>query len=148
MISVRLPPDLKKEVLHISIGVLIGLTITVGVFALLGRFEWRVLFGALLGGACAIGNFYYLARSVQRSLDNADRARHIMQSSYSLRLLIDVAALVVAFVFDEIFHWLPVVIGLLLPRLTIFVMQLLGIYNPDELSGDHSDTPKGSDDTL
>lgn len=144
----KLPPDLKKDFIYISLGVVAGLAITVGIFALVGRFEWRVLFGALLGGACAIGNFFYLARSVQRALNHGERAKHIMQSSYTVRMLLSVAVMILAFVCKDVFHWLPVIIALLLPRLVIFILQLLGVYNPDAMPDAEADKSEGSDAAL
>ena len=93
---------------------------------------WTIPAGALLGAAAAIGNFYYLCRSVQRAAAADEMtARLVMRSSYSRRMLITVATMAVGFVAPW-FHWLATLIPFLLPRLTILVMQLTGRYKPDE----------------
>lgn len=101
-------------------------------FALLGRFTWQVLSGALLGGAAAVFNFYYLCRSVQRAAASDETtARLVMRSSYSRRMLLTVAVLAAGFI-APCFHWLATLIPLLLPRLTILVLQITGAYRPDK----------------
>ncbi len=112
----------------------------VGTFAAVGRFDWTVLTGALLGGAAAIGNFYYLCRSVQRAAASDEMtARLVMRASYSRRMFLMAAVLAVGFLAPWS-HWLATMIPLLLPRLTILVMQLTGLYKPDVR--DQSPDPK------
>ncbi len=128
----KLQPASKRELKHISIGVLTGSVLMLAVFALIGQFRLSVLWGALLGDAAAVGNFYYLCRSVQRAAAADElKARLIMRASYSGRMLISAAALALGLLFQELFHWVAILIPLLLPRATILVMQLTGMYRPD-----------------
>ena len=55
----------------------------------------------------------------------------VMHSSYALRMLIAAVALILG-VALPVFHWVAVVIPLLLPRLTILIMQITGVYKPDK----------------
>ena len=128
----HLQPATRREIKRISTGVLLGSALMVAVFAVLGRFTWPVLWGALLGDAVAIGNFVFLGISVQKAAAaEALRGRQIMQFTYSLRMLIVVAAFALSMAV-EVFYWLAVLIPLLLPRITILVLQITGAYKPDK----------------
>lgn len=127
-----LQPATRREIKRISTGVLLGSALMVAVFAVLGRFSWPVLWGALLGDAVAIGNFVFLGISVQKAAAAESlRARQIMQFTYSLRMLIVVAALALSMAV-KVFYWLTVLIPLLLPRITILVLQITGAYKPEK----------------
>lgn len=124
-------PSARKEIKRISAGVLIGSALMVAVFAIVGKFTWNVVWGALLGDAVAIGNFMYLCLSVQKAAAGDEiKARLVMRTSYTLRMLVVVAALALGMAVNT-FHWLAVIIPLLLPRITIYVLQLTGAYRPD-----------------
>lgn len=147
----KLQPASRRELKHISLGVGIGSAVMVAVFAVLWKLGvklpssslfgektagpagfWTVPAGALLGAAAAIGNFYYLCRSVQRAAAADEMtARLIMRSSYSRRMLITVAVMAAGFAAPW-FHWLATLIPFLLPRLTILGMQLTGRYKPEK----------------
>ena len=128
----HLQPATRREIKRISTGVLLGSALMVAVFAVLGRFSWPVLWGALLGVAVAIGNFVFLGISVQEAAAaEALRGPQITQFTYSLRMLIVVAAFALSMAV-EVFYWLAVLIPLLLPRITILVLQIIGAYKPDK----------------
>lgn len=121
----------KRELKRISAGVAVGCALMLLVFFLIGKFQWSVLFGALLGGAVAVGNFLYLALSVQKAAAGDEtQARLTMRSSYTVRMLVTVAAVILGVTLD-CFSWVAVVIALLLPRLTILVLQITGAYRPE-----------------
>ena len=127
----HLQPATRREIKRISTGVLLGSALMVAVFAVLDRFSWPVLWGALLGDAVAIGNFVFLGISVQKAAAGDEiKARLVMRTSYTMRMLVAIAALAVGMAVDT-FHWLAVIIPLLLPRITILVLQLTGAYRPD-----------------
>ena len=64
-----------------------------------------------------------------------------MQLSYTLRMLLTLAVLLVGFSVPW-FYWLSTVLPLLFPRLTIFAMQLLGLYEPER--PERGDGPDGA----
>ncbi len=128
----KLQPASKRELRRISVGVIAGSAVMLGIMAVCGRFAWAAVWGALLGAAVAIGNFCYLAVSVQKAAAaEADRARLIMRSSYTARMLITLAAVGLGLALD-VLDWLAVLIPILLPRATILVLQLTGAYRPDK----------------
>lgn len=131
----KLAPSIKKETGHITLGVLAGDAVMLAVFALLKRLDTTVWLGTLLGSAGAIGNFLLMALNLQKAMNNADRAKFLVQKSYTLRMLGMVAVMIVGFV-APCFHIVAVVIPFLLPSITIKMMQLLGMYRSEEKGGE------------
>ena len=76
----HLQPATRREIKRVSIGVLLGSALMVAVFAVLGRFTWPVLWGALLGDAVAIGNFVFLGISVQKAAARSEEHTSELQS--------------------------------------------------------------------
>lgn len=130
----KISPSILKETKHIALGVLLGDVIMLAVFALLKKLDYTVLAGAALGSAAAIGNFLFMGMAVQRALDDPERTKVIIQRSYTKRMLAMVAVMIVGFAVPW-FHVVAVVIPFLLPRVTIYAMQLLGLYRPEKKEG-------------
>ena len=131
----KLAPSIKKETGHIAVGVLTGAVVMLIVFALLKRLDYTVVLGAVLGSAAAIGNFLLMAVNLQKAMDDPDRAKLLVQKSYTQRMLGMVVVMIIGFA-APCFHVVAVVIPFLLPSVTIKVMQLLGMYNPKEKGGE------------
>jgi len=124
-----------KETGHIAVGVLAGSLIMILVFWFLKRLDSTVWLGALLGSVAAVGNFFWMGLSVQKALKQPEKAKAMVQRSYTVRMLCLVAVLIFGFR-APYFHVIAVVVPLLLPRVTIYAMQLLGMYRPNEKEGD------------
>lgn len=120
----------KKETLHIALGTLALCAVMLVCFALAGQFSWQALAGTLLGGGWAALNFFLLGISVQQAAAKSDKAKNIMQFSYSLRMLATALVLIAGFALP-VFHWLAVLLPQLFPRITILILQLTGHYKPD-----------------
>lgn len=65
----------------------------IGVFALLGYFDYKVILGGVLGGVLAIGNFFFMAIASDAAADKAmeqdvKAGKSAMKVSYRLRLLV------------------------------------------------------------
>ncbi len=132
----KLSPAIIKETRHIAIGVLIGDAIMIAVFALLKRLDYTVFLGTALGTVAVIVNFLLLGIRAQRAMEDPDRARVIIQRSYTFRMLLMVAVLAVG-VAAPCFHTVAVVIPFLLQNVTVFVMQL-----PEMLGGGKKEAGK------
>lgn len=139
----------RRETAHIALGVLAFSAVMNFVFLLLGRWDITVLWGNLLGGGFAVLNFFLLGLSIQKLAAAADekRGRAALQLSYSTRMLatVLVAALAVAL---PCFCWPAAVIPLFFPRLTIFAMQLMGMYKPEKAKTPEAENPKGGDEPV
>lgn len=82
-----------KETAIVAVGELICCAVMVGVFALLGRFDLKVLWGALLGGTLTVGNFFFMAVGTSLAADKAQEqnvsgGKNVIRSSMLLRYLV------------------------------------------------------------
>lgn len=129
----KIAPAVKKETGHIALGTAVGVVIMLVVFAVLGDFSAGVAVSGILGGAVAVGNFFLLGLTVQKAANGQpeDRARKWMQFSYNMRMLVMVVWLIVALAVP-FFNWVAALIPLLMPRLTIGVMQATGMYHKEQ----------------
>ena len=63
------------DILFLAAGELLVSLVTVAVFCLVGRYDWRVLTGALAGSAVMVANFAILSVSVARAVDRVMAGR-------------------------------------------------------------------------
>ena len=129
----KIAPAVKKETGHIALGTAVGVAVMLVVFAVLGYFSAGVAVSGILGGAIAVGNFFLLGLTVQKVADGQqeDRARKWMQFSYNMRMLLMVVWLIAALAVP-FFNWVAALVPLLMPRLTIGVMQATGMYHKEK----------------
>ncbi len=134
----------RRETGHIALGVLAFSAVMHLVFLVIGRWELGVLWGNLLGGGFAVGNFFLLGLTVQSIANDTDqkRAKLKLQGSYTGRMLLMLLVVVLAVKLPFIV-WPAAVIPLLFPRLTILAMQLMGVYKPEKKT-----LGKGDDETA
>lgn len=94
--------DSRKYVLTQSAivlaGELIGSALMVGVFALIGKYDASVLWGAVIGAALASANFFVMAVCVNVAADRAEAqnvkgGQSLIQISYFARLIVLFAVL-------------------------------------------------------
>jgi len=120
----------KQETLNIAKGLLICSAITMLVYFVVGQFTLAVLLGSLYGCAISLLNFFLMGLTVQNITKTEDEkmAKKKMQFSYSMRqlgLLLLVGLGMYISVEYEIFHWLPILISLIYPRLIIGVITII-----------------------
>lgn len=146
----NIQPAVKQETKKIAIGV-IGLSaLMLLVFLLLGYWDYRVILGALLGAAAAIGNFFMMAMAVQRAAEKMNgvqaasdpeeadpeseeekllaqktkQAKRSMQLSYYGRMLLIIAVAAIA-IYVPCFNPLAALLPLLFPQLVVFLFQFI-----------------------
>lgn len=130
MKSLQLDPVVKKELRFMAIALLICTVLVQAVFFLLSfffenvRWDYTVAAGGVLGYCLAQLNFFLMCLAVQRSVSDPDpqHAQLAMKASYTRRMLLILAVMIVSFVVDAI-HWLPVVAAVFYPTIVIFVRQ-------------------------
>ena len=120
-----------KETGHIAIGVLLGDVLMCAVFAIVHKFDYTVVLGALLGTAIAVANFFLLGVTLQKAVGMKEYASKYVRQSYSLRMFFCFAGVAVS-VFAPCFHPIAAIIPLLMPQLVIYAMRALGLYKPDK----------------
>lgn len=115
-----------KETRYLSIAVALCSIVMQIIFLVLGKYDYTVFLGSLLGGVAAILNFFCMGLAVQKAtaMEEPAAAKKRMQASYNMRYLALGAVVVVAAV-TPYFHWVPVVLSLAFPRLWFLVMPLI-----------------------
>lgn len=127
-----------REITVLILGELLVSLIIVGVYAVLNKFSYAVVAGALLGSAVTVFNFVWLSVSVNRAIDKAMAGRkqgemseeeaeafaaenrvavqRAAQSSYLLRQILMLGVLVGAFLLDGWFDVIATLVPLLMFR--------------------------------
>lgn len=95
-----------RQTALLSLGELICIGAMIGIFALLGHFDYTVVLGGVLGGLLAVGNFFFMAIASDAAADRAvnqdvKSGKSFMKISYRMRLLI---IAVLLFVFAKSGH--------------------------------------------
>lgn len=130
----------KGFMLPIIAGLAIMELITIAVFAVIGRFDLRVVWGALWGSAVMIIYYLLLARAVTKAAaGDPEDAKKRIQASYSARMLLLIllmgAGLYLATSL-ELINWIPMLLAVIFPRISIAVWQLISntkkMYKEDE----------------
>ena len=120
----KIDPTVLKETVYIAAMVFIFSLALQSVFLIIGKWDYTVLTGNLLGFVAAVGNFFLMGLSVQASLGKEEKdAKNLMKVSQSLRLLfIFVIALIGYLV--PVFNTIAVLIPLLFPRIAVALRPL------------------------
>ena len=79
----------RKFVINRTLTILCGQVVCVaamcGLFALIGKFDWRVLLGGIVGGLISVFNFFFLAISADKAADQAV-AQNVKGGTTTIRL--------------------------------------------------------------
>ncbi|MBQ1257441.1 MAG: ATP synthase subunit I [Clostridia bacterium] len=80
----------KRETLAIAVGEMLLVGVMILVFAVLGRFDWTVLVGGVVGGCLTVLNFYIMALNAVSASDKAMKndvtgGKSLMHFSYIAR---------------------------------------------------------------
>lgn len=101
-----------RDILPVMLGELLLTGIMLGVYALIGRFSAKVLWGALLGAGAVLLNFsvmiFALLRAEKRG--SPEKGQLYVKATYALRMLLLAAVLILALktkVFDPLATALP-----------------------------------------
>lgn len=82
-----------RETAFLAIGELICTAAMVGIFALLGYFDYKVVLGGVFGCLITVGNFFLMAVLSNAAADRAaeqqvKEGKTMVKSSYGMRLLV------------------------------------------------------------
>ncbi|MBR6484005.1 MAG: hypothetical protein IKT14_03205 [Clostridiales bacterium] len=114
-------PVVKRETIYIASFVIVLSMLMEAVFLIIGKWDYTVLLGNLLGAAAAVGNFFFMGITIQKSLQKSDEERSsFIKLSYTYRTLAIIAAALVGFL-CPVFNGFAVVIPLFFPRIAIFL---------------------------
>lgn len=82
-----------RETALLAIAELVCIAAMIGVFALLGYLNYKVILGGLIGGILAVGNFFFMAITSNAAADRAmeqevEQGKKAVKASYGLRMLV------------------------------------------------------------
>ena len=136
----KVDPTVKKETGYAAAWVGALSLVMEAVFLLLGRWDFSVLLGNLIGAAAAVGNYLLMGMTVEKAVSGpADRAALRIRTSMTARLLgpAAICALAVGLLKSNVYATL---LPLLFPRIGIAFRPLV-----DRLRGKKETAPEGSD---
>lgn len=116
-----------KETGIILIGEIICLGLMLGIFALLGHFDMKVLLGGIIGTVLSVLNFFFMAVSTVQATEKAINqdvkgGKKQIKASYSLRMLM-IFVVLFAFVKSGLCNPLASVLPLAFVRPVITVAE-------------------------
>lgn len=128
----KLDETVRREVTYISLFVLLLSVLMQAIFLLLNCWDLSVLFGNLLGGAAAAGNFFLMAITIQIAVEKEKKdAQNLMKLSQLLRMLLLLILLVTGVLLDCFNTW-STLIPLLFPQIAILLRPLFSKKNGGE----------------
>lgn len=91
------------------------------VFLIIGKWDYTVLLGNLLGYLAAVGNFFLLGLTVQSAVEKEEKeAKNLMKLSSTLRLLMMFVIAIIGYVVP-VFNIIAMIIPYLFPRIALAV---------------------------
>lgn len=128
----KIDKTVKKETAIIAGGSAVCSVLMNLIFFLAARFtdiceyNYTVITGSVLGWAIAVLNFLLMGVTIQNAvaLEDKQMAKKKIQLSYMLRTVLLVAAMA-AGVLLPWFHWLPVLVSVIFPRIVIFFRSIV-----------------------
>lgn len=116
----------RKDTLFIAGVTLICSMLMQAVFLIIGKWDYTVLLGNLLGAVLAVGNFFLLGLTIQKVVSlPEDEAKSKIKVSQQLRLLMLVIGCAIAGALP-CFHLVATLIPLLFPRIGATVWGMMG----------------------
>lgn len=117
-------PVVRKETRFIAAVVLILSALMQVVFLILGKWDYTVILGNLLGAALAVGNFFLMALTVQKAVGLEEKdAKKKLQLSQQLRLIMMLVVCVIGGALS-CFNTLAVLIPQFFPRIGVSIRGL------------------------
>lgn len=116
-----------KETAIVAAGQAVCVGIMLGIFALLGKYDQSVLLGGIVGGACAIGNFFFMALGAMLAADkavaqNVKGGNALVRLSYVLRLVV-LAVVLFAFAKSGLCNVFALVLPLVFTRFILTITE-------------------------
>lgn len=115
----RIDPTVKKETLYVALLTLVFSVLMQSVFLVIGKWDYTVLLGNLLGAAAAVANFLIMGLTVQSALGKEKKdAQNLMKLSQMLRMFMLFAVALIGYLVP-VFKLVAVVIPFVFPRIAV-----------------------------
>ncbi|MBE6795761.1 MAG: hypothetical protein E7533_04165 [Ruminococcaceae bacterium] len=122
----KIDPVVLKEVKYIAVFTLILSALMQAVFLIIGKWNYTVLLGNILGAVAAIGNFLLMGITVQNAVTKDEKdAKNLMKLSQSGRMLLLFVVALVGHLLPW-FNTLSLVLTYIFPRFAIMLRPFLG----------------------
>ena len=120
----NIDPVIKKETVYIGIFSLIFSLLLQAIFLIIGKWNYTILLGNILGYIAAVGNFLLMGLSGQKAVQMDEKdAKAKMKVSQSFRMLFLFVIAVIGYAVP-VFNTIAVVIPFLFPRVAIALRPL------------------------
>lgn len=120
----KIDPIVRKETFYILYLTTILSVLMQSVFLIIGKWDYTVLLGNLLGIAAATGNFLLMGLAVQKALEKTpEEAKTVMKLSQMGRMLMLFGVALVGYLVP-VFHVIAVILPFLFPRVAIALRPL------------------------
>lgn len=116
-----------RETAIVACGEVICTGVMVTIFALVGRFDITVLWGAVVGAVLSVLNFFFMAVVATLAADKAEQqdvegGQKLIRASYPIRILV-LAVILIACAKSGRFHVLALVLPLIFVRPTLTIAE-------------------------
>lgn len=122
--------NLWKQIGIVALGEVLGVAAMIGIFALLGKFDYTVALGGLVGGLVAFFNFFFMVVGLSAAADRAQNqdakgGKSLVRGSYMIRLAVMFIVLF-ACAKSGYFNVIALVVPLLFVRPALMVAEFFG----------------------
>ena len=120
----KIDATVRRETMYVACWVVLLSVLMQAVFLIIGKWELKVLFGNLLGGAATVLNFLLMGISVQNALGKEEKqASSLMKLSQALRNLMLFCVAVIGLTVNVFSPW-STIIPLFFARIAVSFRQL------------------------
>ena len=122
--------ELFKQIGIVALCEVLGVAIMIGVFALVGQFDYTVVLGGLVGGLVATLNFFFMVVGLSAAADRAQNqdangGKGLVKGSYFIRIAVMFLVLF-ACAKSGHFNVIALVVPLLFVRPALMVAEFFG----------------------
>ncbi len=115
----------RQMTLYVAGWTLVFSLLMQAVFLVGGWWHYTVLFGNLLGGTAAVGNFFLMGLTVQNAVQKDEKdAKQLMKASQSGRLFLLLGVAVIGAAIPAAFNLWATLLSLFFPRLAVMLRPL------------------------
>lgn len=115
----KIDPTVKKETLFVALLTFVFSVLLQSVFLVIGKWDYTVLLGNLLGACAAVANFLIMGLTVQAALGKEQKdAKNMMKLSQMLRMFMLFAVALIGYLVP-VFKLVAVVVPFIFPRIAV-----------------------------
>ncbi len=142
----KIDPAVARESLYIAACTAILSALMEAVFLIIGRWDYTVLTGNLLGYVVSVLNFFFMGITVQKAVTKDEKAAaNTMKFSQTVRTFAIVVLAALGILLD-FFNTVAVIVPLFFPRIAVAFRPLFGVESDRKSESADTPTPLNEDD--